>query len=83
MKVKIHVTLKKSVLDPQGEAIKKGLQSLGFDEVSHVRMGKYFELDVCPEGGKNAKERIRQMCEKLLANPVIEDYLIDISPEGC
>lgn len=83
MKVRIHVTLKKSVLDPQGEAIRKGLLSLGYDEVSHVRMGKYFELEVCSENGPNVRERIRQMCEKMLANPVIEDFTIDIEGEDC
>jgi len=76
MKVKVQVTLKKSVLDPQGEVIRKGLHSLGFDEVEQVRMGKYFELDVRTERRQDLEIRISQMCEKLLSNPVIEDYAL-------
>ena len=79
MFVKVHVTLKKSVLDPQGEAIKKGLLSLGYDEVDGVRLGKYFELEVHPRKGQHVETRVREMCEKLLSNPVIESYTIDIS----
>ncbi|MFC1852555.1 phosphoribosylformylglycinamidine synthase subunit PurS [candidate division CSSED10-310 bacterium] len=82
MKVKIHVTLKKSVLDPQGEAVKKGLLTLGFAEIDQVRIGKYFEIDLKVMKGQNLREDISKMCEKLLANPVIEDYEIDIPQEG-
>lgn len=76
MKVFIHVTLKNGVLDPQGKAIEHALHGLGFDEPSSVRQGKVIELEV-PEG--TDKERIEQMCEKLLANPVTEDYRIEIA----
>jgi len=76
MIVKVHITLKKGVLDPQGKAIGQALQSLGFDEVGNVRQGKFIEIDV-PEG--TDKTRVAQMCEKLLANPVMEDYTIEVA----
>lgn len=75
MKAIVHITLKNGVLDPQGKAINHALHGLGFDEVSAVRQGKMIELDVA-DG--TDEERIRTMCEKLLANPVIEDYRIEI-----
>lgn len=81
MKAKIYVTLKKSVLDPQGETIRKGLLSLGYDEVQSVRMGKYFELDINPNMKDSVEQRLNQMCEKLLSNPVIEDYRITFEEE--
>lgn len=75
MKAIIHITLKKGVLDPQGKAIEHALNGLGFDEVSDARQGKFIELNVA-EG--TDKSRVEQMCEKLLANPVIEDYDIEL-----
>ena len=71
---KIHVTLKKSVLDPQGKTILAALHSLGFGDTQDVRVGKYFELKLA--GGDKAvlEEKIREMCGKLLTNPVIEEY---------
>lgn len=81
MKVKVHVTLKKSVLDPQGETIRKGLLSLGYKNVEQVRQGKYFELSVAGKRSAEAEEQIHQMCVKLLSNPVIEDYKIDYEAE--
>lgn len=81
MKVKVHVTLKQSVLDPQGEAIKKGLASLGFDDVASVRLGKYFELEINNSSEKDLRSQVDVMCKKLLANPVIEEYTIDIIQE--
>lgn len=82
MLVKIYVTLKKGVLDPQGKAVQHSLKSLGFDEVTDVRLGKYMEVKVDYTGGnEEAKARIRKMCERLLANPVIEDYRFEIADE--
>ena len=76
MKATVHIMLKKGVLDPQGKAIGHALEGLGFDEVGEVRQGKVIELEVA-EGTDEA--RVREMCEKLLANPVIEDYDIKIA----
>jgi phosphoribosylformylglycinamidine synthase subunit PurS len=75
MKVKVYVTLKKGVLDPQGQAVAKTLHRTGFEEVGDVRIGKYIELDVA-EG--TSKARLEEMCRKLLANTVIEDYRVDL-----
>ena len=69
--------LKKSVLDPQGQAVSRALASLGFDEVKDVRLGKLIELELGEADAKKARERLAQMCEKLLANLVIEDYRIE------
>ena len=74
MKAKIHVTLKNGVLDPQGKAIEGSLSHLGFDGVSSVRQGKYFEI----EGDDLSDAKVRDMCEKLLANMVIENYEIEV-----
>jgi phosphoribosylformylglycinamidine synthase len=78
MRVKIYVTLKKGVLDPQGKAVERSLHSLGYEEVGAVRMGKYLELHIESPSKESAEGRIREMCEKLLANPVIEDYRFEI-----
>ena len=78
MKATVYVTLKTGVLDPQGKAIEHALDALGFDGISDVRQGKMIELDLA-EGGKDAAtEQLTQMCEKLLANTVIEDYRIEL-----
>jgi phosphoribosylformylglycinamidine synthase subunit PurS len=80
MRVKVFVFLKNGVLDPQGKAIERSLHTLGYGEVQDVRMGKYLELNV--EATREAAEsRIREMCEKLLANPVIESYRFEIEDE--
>ena len=71
MKAVVKVTLRKGVLDPQGKAIGHALHGLGFAEVSDVRQGKFIEIDV-PDG--TSAERIKEMCQKLLANPVTEDF---------
>ncbi|MDB5490884.1 MAG: phosphoribosylformylglycinamidine synthase [Micavibrio sp.] len=76
MKAYVHVMLKDGVLDPQGKAIGQALQGLGFAEVGDVRAGKVIELDVA-EG--TDKKRIEDMCEKLLANTVIENYRVEIA----
>ena len=79
MKVKVYVTLKKSVLDPQGKAVQQALSSLGFPEVKDVRMGKYIELDLGSADKPKAEEKVRAMCEKLLANIVIEEYRFELN----
>jgi phosphoribosylformylglycinamidine synthase len=77
MKARVVVTLKPSVLDPQGQAVGRALGSLGFDEVQGVRLGKIIELELGEKDRARAKERLTAMCEKLLANPVIEQYRIE------
>lgn len=77
MKARVVVTLKPSVLDPQGQAVGRALGSLGFDEVQGVRLGKIIELDLTGQDRARAKERLTAMCEKLLANTVIEQYRIE------
>jgi len=81
MRVKIFVSLKRGVLDPQGKAIERSLHTLGYPEVQDVRMGKYLELDIDAVSREAAAIRIREICDKLLANPVIEDYRFEISTE--
>lgn len=76
-KVKVYVTLKESVLDPQGSAVKNSLQSLNYKEISDVRIGKYMELLV-EKSERDVEEVVKEVCDKLLANPVIEDYRYEI-----
>ena len=78
MRVKIFVSLKNGVLDPQGKAIERSLHTLGYGEVHDVRVGKYLELEVDAPSPAAAELRIREMCDKLLANTVIEDYRFEI-----
>lgn len=78
MKAKIHVTLKQGILDPQGKAIEHALDSLGFKDAGNVRVGKYMELDVNETDRTKADAQVKQMCEKLLANTVIEDYRYEL-----
>ncbi|MDY6855704.1 MAG: phosphoribosylformylglycinamidine synthase subunit PurS [Thermodesulfobacteriota bacterium] len=78
MLAKIYVTLKKGVLDPQGKAVQHSLESLGYNEVKDIRLGKYMEVLLDDMNGDEAEARIQQMCEKLLANPVIEDYRFEL-----
>jgi phosphoribosylformylglycinamidine synthase len=77
MKARVVVTLKRSVLDPQGQAVGRALASLGFTEVKDVRLGKIIELELEETDPKKARERLQAMCEKLLANTVIEEYRIE------
>jgi len=79
MKAKIHVTLKKGVLDPQGRAIANALHSLGFPQVEDVRQGKYIEVEVNETDRAKASAAVEKMCAQLLANTVIENYTYDIS----
>ena len=76
MKIKVIVTLKNGVLDPQGKAIQQTLNGMSFSEVKEVRQGKYFDIEVSTEDENNAKTKVEEMCKKLLANLVIEDYKI-------
>jgi len=76
MKIKVIVTLKDSVLDPQGKAIQQTLNGMNFSDVKQIRQGKYFDIEVNAENEKKAKIRVEEMCKKLLANLVIEDYKI-------
>jgi phosphoribosylformylglycinamidine synthase PurS subunit len=76
MKVSVIITLKKDVLDPQGKVIHKTLDGMGFDNINEVRQGKYFEIDTKEDDKKQAEEKVIEMCEKLLANLVIENYKI-------
>ena len=76
MKIKVIVTLKKSVLDPQGTVIQQALNGMGFNNVNDVRQGKFFEIDINENDQKKAEEKTEEMCKKLLANLVIEDYKI-------
>ena len=76
MKISVIVTLKEDVLDPQGKTIKKALEGMSFKNVIDVRQGKYFEIDIDEKNQKKAEEKTEEMCKKLLANLVIEDYKI-------
>ena len=76
MKVKVIVTLKNGVLDPQGKAIQQTLNGMAFDNVSEVRQGKYFDIELNESDEDRAKSQVEEMCKKLLANLVIEDYKI-------
>lgn len=78
MKAHIKITLKNGVLDPQGKAIEHALGSLGFNGVDEVRQGKYIEVDLKETDPEKAKAEIEQMCEKLLANTVIENYSFEL-----
>ena len=78
MKIRVHVTLKNGVLDPQGKAISNALGSLGFTGVNDVRQGKFIELDVAENDPGRARVAADEMCRKLLANTVIEDYQIEL-----
>ena len=79
MKAKIHVTLKSGILDPQGKAIEHALETLGFKNASNVRMGKYVELDLKETTQDRAEAEVKAMCEKLLANTIIEEYRYELS----
>ena len=76
MKIKVIVTLKNGVLDPQGKAIQQTLNGMGFNNIESVRQGKYFDLEVNEKDENKAKLKVEEMCKKLLANLVIEDFKI-------
>ena len=74
MKVSVIITLKKDVLDPQGKVIHQTLDGMGFEDINEVRQGKYFEIETKESNKKKAEEKVQEMCKKLLANLVIEDF---------
>ena len=78
MKVKVHISLKNGVLDPQGKAVQHALAALGFKGVENVRQGKFIELNLTETNTEDARAYVKEMCEKLLANTVIENYNIEI-----
>ena len=79
MKAKVYVTLKPSVLDPQGKAIHHSVELLGFDKIADIRQGKYFEIALDAElSERDAKETAEKIAKNILANPVIEDYRVEI-----
>jgi len=80
MKAKIIVTPRAEVLDPQGEAVRQGLLSLGYAGINHVRVGRYLELEVDGRDTEAVKASVQSMCEKLLANEVIEDFDFVVEP---
>ena len=76
MKISVIITLKKDVLDPQGKVIQQTLKGMGFENINEVRQGKYFEIDTNENDKKKAEAKVEEMCKKLLANLVIENYKI-------
>jgi phosphoribosylformylglycinamidine synthase PurS subunit len=76
MKISVIITLKKDVLDPQGKVIHQTLEDIGFDNINEIRQGKYFEIDTKENDKKKAEEKVEDMCKKLLANLVIENYKV-------
>ncbi|MDA9853856.1 phosphoribosylformylglycinamidine synthase subunit PurS [Candidatus Pelagibacter sp.] len=76
MKISVIITLKKDVLDPQGKVIHQTLDGMGFNDINEVRQGKYFEIDTKESDPKKAKDKVEEICKKLLANLVIENYKI-------
>ena len=82
MKARVHVTLRPGILDPQGKAIQNALDSLGFAGVEGVRQDKVIELELSENDPAQAREDITAMCEKLLANTVIENYAIELDGQG-
>ncbi len=78
MQVKVFVTPRKGILDPQGRAVEHSLQSLGFAGVSDVKIGRYITLDVTAASPEDARAQAKKMCEQLLANPLIEDFTFEV-----
>ena len=79
MKAKVYVTLKSGLLDAQGKTITGALRSLGFSRVEDVRLGKYLEIELHGQTASTAKKDVERMCQKLLANPVVETYRVEVS----
>ena len=77
MKISITVTLKKDVLDPQGKVVKQTLKNMGYNNIDDIRQGKYFEIELNENDQKKSEKIIKEFCEKLLANTVIENYTIN------
>ncbi|KKO51446.1 phosphoribosylformylglycinamidine synthase subunit PurS [Paenibacillus sp. DMB20] len=78
LKAKVYVTIKQSVLDPQGVAVQGALHSMGFREVESLRIGKYMEIELDTDDRQAAEQNLKTMCEKLLANTVVEDYRYEL-----
>lgn len=78
MKAHVYVTLKKGILDPAGKAVLSSLESLGYKGISQVRIGKYIEIDIEDRTKKDVEKDIKDMCERLLANTIIEDYFFEM-----
>jgi len=78
MKATVHVTLKNGVLDPQGKATQHALENLGFKGVESVRIGKYIEVELADSDPVQAEGKVKDMCEKLLANTVVENFRVDV-----
>ena len=78
MKISAIVTLKKDVLDPQGKVVSQTLKNMGYEKVTHIRQGKYFEIELNETDKEKAKKIVEEVCKKLLANIVIEDYTINL-----
>ena len=78
MKISATVTLKKDVLDPQGKVVNQTLKNMGYENIINVRQGKYFEIEINESDKEKAKKTIEEICKKLLANTVIEDYSINL-----
>lgn len=76
--VKVYVTYKESILDPQGEAVRGAVHRMGFDEIQDIRIGKYFEIKVTRQSDRTVEETIETICDKLLANVVMESYRYEI-----
>lgn len=77
-RARVYVTLKEGILDPQGKTVLRALKSLGYDEVEDLRIGKYMELALDGDDGGKLEARLLEMCEKLLANPIIENYRVEV-----
>jgi phosphoribosylformylglycinamidine synthase subunit PurS len=77
-KARVYITYKEGILDPQGKTVLRALESLGYEEVGEVRVGKYMELELAGDDRERLEERLGEMCEKLLANPIIEDYDLEV-----
>jgi len=77
-RARVFVTLKEGILDPQGKTVLRALKSLGYEEVDDLRIGKYMELTLDGEDREKLEARVLEMCEKLLANPIIENYRVEI-----
>jgi phosphoribosylformylglycinamidine synthase len=82
LRARVYVTPKRGILDPQGKAVQQGLHALGFAEVGDVRVGKYVEMRLKDVSRDAAAARVQAMCERLLANKVIEDYRVEVDEEG-
>jgi len=82
MRARVFVTLKRGILDVQGTAVKRALEGLGFTEVKDLRMGKVLEVELELQDAARARSRLEEMCQKLLANPVMEEFTVEIVDNG-